>query len=749
MQNDLSRRTFMGRFANTAVGVAVVSIDLTACTVDKAKTRTSPQVALPGPAPTPTPRPTVFNQMKVGGGGFLTGLDVSRDGTMRVVRCDTFGAYKWDAKTAGWLPLLTSKSMPAGEFGVDAALPYVGGGVYEVAVAPNVPNTLYVAFNNRIFRSTNGGTSFTRTAFVPQQLGSNDNFRTLGRKMAVDPNNANVLYLGTQKSGLMRTLDGGATWTNIASVPVSTTDAGVLIAIDNSSQTVNGRKAVVYAASNGNGLYQSTDGGETFVALAGSPTNANKVVVGPDGSVFVTDYTTTAYRFRGGRWSSSKINGWGGWHTIAVDPTNADHVVAGAESGFLRTSYDGGVTWLGTMVQAREAADVPWLAWTEESYMSSGDIAFDPANPGSLLFAEGIGVWSTNNLNGANVNWKSSSAGIEQLVTNHLVSLPNGAPLMFVWDRGVFSVPDPTQYAATHGPSRANSIIHGWHGDFSPTDPNFVAGIFNWWGVEQSGYSTDGGKTWTKFASLPKDVVDGKIGGSIAVASSNSILWLPSNNGNPYVTQDRGVTWTQISLPNVPTTGNNGWSWAYYLTRRIVASDRVTPNTYYMYNHLAGVGGVFRSKDAGRTWERVFTGPLSTWSTYNAKLRTVPGQAGHLFFTEGPLDGGNPNDSPLMRSTDGGATWSKLSNVKEVTGFGFGKSNTAGGYPAIFIVGYVDDKYGVHVSYDEAKSWQMLTDYPNGNFDTVSCVEGDMNVVGRVYVGFSGSGASYGELAAA
>lgn len=749
MQNDLSRRTFMGRLANTAAGVAVVSLDLTACTVDKAKTRTVTTTPAGPSAPTPTPAPvaTTFKQLKVGAGGFVTGIDTSADGSTKVIRCDTFGAYKWDAKTSTWLPLLTSASMPAGEVGPDAKMTGAPG-AFEVAVAPNAGHIIYVIFNGFIYRTENGGTTFARTAFAQQHLDSNDRYRINGRKLAVDSANAKVVYAGTQRAGMFRSLDG-ENWTTVASVPAGATDAGVLVAIDHSSALVGGRRSVVYAHSDGRGVYRSNDGGDSFALLAGSPKAASKMTCGPDGSIFIVDETLNCYRYRGGAWSASKINDWGNFHTIAVNPKDKNHLAAGGSGGSLRVSFDGGTSWLGTMTQARLAQDVPWLAWTNEDYMSSGDIAFDPANPGSLLFAQGIGVWNTNNVNGANVNWQSSSRGIEQLVTNAILSVPGGNPLMFVWDRGMFEIADPEVYPSKHQPTRSASICHGWHGDYAPNNTKFVTAVFNGFDNDNSGYSLDGGSNWNKFATIPAEVMGSmKVGGCIAAGSPDNIVWVTSNNGSPWLTQNRGASWTRVDLPGIPTTGDTGWGWAYYLNRKIVAADRVNANTFYLYNYLPNVGGVFRSTDGGKSWTRVFAGPLSTWSTFNAKLRAVPGRAGHLFFTEGNLDGANPGDSPMMRSTDGGATWSKLANVNEAHGIGFGKAQTDGGYPAVYIVGYVDKKFGVHVSYDECKSWKLLTEYAANSFDLVSCVEGDMNVFGRVFVGLSGSGAVYGSQTA-
>ena len=44
-----------------------------------------------------------WRPLKIGGGGFLTGIDFSPDGTTRCVRTDTYGAYCYDAASGRWV----------------------------------------------------------------------------------------------------------------------------------------------------------------------------------------------------------------------------------------------------------------------------------------------------------------------------------------------------------------------------------------------------------------------------------------------------------------------------------------------------------------------------------------------------------------------------------------------------------------------------------------------------------------------
>ena len=132
-----------------------------------------------------------------------------------VVRTDTYGAYIWNAGKGLWQQLVTSTSMPAEFSGIGN-----NQGVYEIQIAPSDSNILYMEYLGLVFRSNDKGLSWTKTGFSKVTENPNDPYRMNGQKMAVDPHNPNVVYVGTPANGLFVTTDGGATW-NSVSIPVS------------------------------------------------------------------------------------------------------------------------------------------------------------------------------------------------------------------------------------------------------------------------------------------------------------------------------------------------------------------------------------------------------------------------------------------------------------------------------------------------------------------------------------------------
>ena len=683
-----------------------------------------------------------WRTLRIGAGGYLSGLDSSGDGSTLVVRTDTYGAYIWNDKSSQWRQLVTTSSMPTDDIRVDN-----NAGVYELRVAPNLPTRIYMAYRGYVYRSDDRGSHWTWTAFANVPMNANNDFRARGQKMAVDPANPDIVYVGTPQNGMFISKDGGTTWQSVSAVPTSQESSGNYpgfsgIEFDLALGVTDGKTNTIFAASYGHGVYESTNGGTSWSTIGG-PSDVIYAAVSSDGVYYVVGNGNSLWEFESGAWTKlTTLND--GIQTVAVDPFNSKEIVLQTPGGSLDLSYDEGATWSGVnRANQLSSTDIPWLAGSG-LYMSTGGTMFDQSVPNELRVSAGVGVWKTslptaNFTFGTPVIWNDQSVGIEQLVTNQVIAPPDGRPVLASWDRPFFYVGDPEVFPTTYGPVNG-SFAMGWSLDYASSDPKFLVGIADWWGTEKSGYSTDGGRTWKPFATYPPTITNGKIGGTISASTPTDFVWLPSNNSSPYYTADGGATWTQISIDGVPTSGETGWGWAYYTNRHIVAADRVTAGIFYMYNYLKGL---YRSTDGGAKWVLLHAGEIAPWSAVSAKLQSVPDHSGHLFFTSGPQGGDHrPAENPFMRSTDGGATWTPVPNVLEVRAFGFGKALT--NYPTIFIVGWVDRIYGIWRSDNDAQSWIQITDFPLGSLDSVTTVDGDKNVYGTVYLGFGGSGYAYG-----
>jgi len=691
---------------------------------------------------------TTWHELKIGAGGYSTGMDVAPDGT-KVMRVDVFGAYRWTGTQ--WVQLVTSQSMPAG-----VVAPGNNNGVYEIRIAPSNSNIFYMMYGGLVYKSINQGATWTQTAFAPSPAEpngeANDNYRTFGQKMAVDPANPNVVYVGTESSGLWMTANGGTSWTNIAAVPAGTSSEGLAgIVFDPSSGTtqVGGvtETNTIYVGSQGNGVYVSTNAGSSWSHLSGSPTTIAEAQVASS-TYFMVD-NTNAWKYSGGTWTEMVTGG--GWNDIAIDPSNANHIVL-VGSGTIDVSTNGGTSWSGADSNFTiSTPDVPWLANASgndnPNYISAaGGLEFDPTVANKVWLPNGVGMFSAT-LAGTFTSstpftWNSQSVGIEDVDATAVISPPGGDPVGIAWDRPTFYIASPDTYATSWGPNENNAVIRGASGDYASNNPSYLVVLANNpGGPEESSYSTNGGQTWTNFAAYPStnpvSTYNGDAG-SIAAASSTDIVWYPSNGYQPSYTLNGGSTWNLISLPGSPAWGGG---YNYYMDMRWITADRVNIGTFYMYDPGAGI---YKSTNGGVTWTQVFSGtPGSNEGAVNNELESVPGEAGNLFFTGGLVS--TSTNETFMASTNGGANWSAVSNVKNVSTFGFGAPAVYGGYPTIYIVGYVNNVYGIWRSTNDGSSWTQIGLWPLNSIDSISNINGDINTYGRVYLGFNGTGYEYGD----
>ena len=149
--------------------------------------------------------------------------------------------------------------------------------ISRVQVHPHDPDTVWVAAQGHlygpnetrgIYRSTDGGTTWTRTLFVDASTGASD--------LTLDPSNPRVLYAamwqhrrfawriesGGPGSGVWKSVDGGVTWTRLENgLPERMGKIGVAV-----SPARPSRVWAMIEAEEG-GLFRSDDSGSSFTRI--------------------------------------------------------------------------------------------------------------------------------------------------------------------------------------------------------------------------------------------------------------------------------------------------------------------------------------------------------------------------------------------------------------------------------------------------------------------------------------------------
>jgi hypothetical protein len=250
-------------------------------------------------AVTQPPPSYTWNPVQIVGGGFVTGIVMhpAQQGLM-YARTDVGGAYRWTATASRWIPLTDwitrANSNLAGieSIGIDpsdAQRLYLAAGTYAESWAPA----------GAMLLSADQGATFT-TVPLPIKLGSNDNGRNAGERLQVDPNLGTTLYFGTRNDGLYRSTDRGQTWSQVATFPVAspTSGAGVVFEVFIKATGTSGSQTrTIYTGVSALGtgtepktLYVSNDAGTTWSAVPSAPTGlyVTHGLLGPDGNLYFT-----------------------------------------------------------------------------------------------------------------------------------------------------------------------------------------------------------------------------------------------------------------------------------------------------------------------------------------------------------------------------------------------------------------------------------------------------------------------------
>ncbi len=683
--------------------------------------------------------------LPTGAGGWATGMSIHPSGNPVFTRVDVGSAYRLDRTTMNWVNVVGANNIPESDVYWNQY-----DGVLSIVSAPSDANRAYLAYNDGIYRSDNQGDDWTKTSFPSTPMPANkDDSKTSGERLSVDPVNKDVVYMATIEDGLWKSDNAGITWGQVANIPNGIVGRGVRqVLFDPSSIVIAGKTSRVLVTVDGEGMFESTDAGNTWqlTDLGFSGPVFLDAEINATGQVYTVGYdflnqTLGIMVFRDNTWQSLQNNGTT-YFNVAVDPQNTERVMT-LSFGFTETALttnasNASPTWF-YPTRTRIANNIPWLEWSQGEWFVIGEAEFDPINPDQLWISDGVGTWLVDGVNNQNMIWEEQSLKQEHLVSNDLVVNGQGQQVTMHWDRPVFLHQDEENYPLIHQPSeRFNSA---WDMDNHPNNLDFIVGIIEDHReccldnqTRYSGYSSDGGATWTPFPTNPVNDQDYGVFGNIALAANdnNNVVWLPSGNRTVYFSRDLGNTWTAATLPNFGDDCCHKFNFSY---KKALTADRVLPNTFYIYNWQNG--SIYVSENGGETWsERT---ALQDFYGFHAKLVSTPGQAGHLWYAHNAESDINVMQ-PLKRSTDAGLSWTTLTNTSEILNAAVGPPLTLGGYPAVYIQGRVDGEFGYWLSADEGVTWQKIGQHPEQVYDVARVMEADPVIPGKLYVGFPGNG---------
>jgi len=767
----------------------------------------------------------LWQPVRIGGGGWVVGMVVHPlDPTVRYARTDVGNGYRWNNSTQQWYPMRVSNTSGSGVRSAPETEAPSSYGEDSIAVDPTNTSVVYMVFPTEhstdiqtptnyveIYKSVDGGNTFTPGSMSAAAILGNPNGpnRMDGEKLAVDPANTAVLYYGSDSQGLWRSLNDGATWTRYplsgtAGPPTNIEFVNIQFAKGPGSVTVNGVvvSKTVYAQSirnngdAGGDVYQSTDGGQTWTDISTGVTEAasgqslshqalSSSIDSADALYVVENSATNGglrayWKYATGTWTRFPLQGSinQALTSVVVDPTNAQRIYAmGADTGLAR-SDNGGAAWI-NLGSPQYANTLAWLPQTVGmsggEWHSNGGLKVDTAgNLWTPTGQEGILTIAAANANTATAanppEWTIESTGIEELVAMDMVVPPgsNDTIIAVAMDTTGFVVSDPDNFSALQIPLQQEIISQGTMTAYAPDVPSYIAvtssNVYTN-GTNYSGYSTNGGATWSRFGpalqyacgsskcDIPAGMIAVSARGSRKLGSDHIVTY-PPNGFAPQYSQDGGATWhiTQ-SFPlnsdgmTINTTSYNSFLYPQ-LAQHLLRADPFTADKFYLkFTHAPYL--LYISADGGQTWQGQPNANLPDYA-WDGQLVVNSKVQNDLWYADG-YQGSSPHG--VFHSTNGGQTFQQLSGISHAIRIAIGAgSGQAGDAPyTVYFYGLTTSSpdWGIFRSTNGGSSWNRISYYPTGIYDVPRAMAASQDTFGKVYVGFSGNSFVYGEIAPA
>jgi photosystem II stability/assembly factor-like uncharacterized protein len=555
-----------------------------------------------------------------------------------------------------------------------------------LAISPDyaTDETLWVAESTYasdlgLYVSTDGGDSWTSLAPGVQ-----------ARVLAPSPNYAidSTLFAGTAGSGLQRSTDGGATWSQVLDHPV--TALAVSPAYGASRTVYAGTEETNTVLSS---LYRSTDGGDTWElldvdipAMLGTEIfTVTDLTFAADGSILAgisygvqREYGIVLRSVDGGDTWQKAGNGPHIYAelsqpsvlALATTGGHALHLYAGTGSG----------VWDLAITQASPAEPGTWASGGPRGGRAQAlAVSPDFATDGVALAGEwadqgaggqsGLGFFKSSD---GGQTWQNSSSGTEEVAYSSAVHAFAFSP-DFATDQIVFTATWGGLFRSTDGGATWSQVGRLYSGppgaitavtvapDFGSSGNVLAGGGFSGLYVSQ-----DGGITWTSHPS---------VGGGSAIAYSPDFgtdgTAFAGSYGGLYRTRDEGATWTQVLTQEVTslavspqfgadqtlfaggralyTSHDGGTSWASTSlpSTSFINALAISPDFGADQTLFAGMNdSLYESTDGGATWQAVPGFPTLAVRS----LAISPGWPAHAVLLAGTNQG-------VYRTTDGGTTW--------------------------------------------------------------------------------------------
>ena len=531
--------------------------------------------------------------------------------------------------------------------------------IARITAHPEDPDILYVAAQGHLwgytgqrglYKTIDGGETWLK-------LGSGlpEDGKTGCTDIEMDPNDPNVLYTafwqrhrqphrfdsGGPNGGLFKSIDGGQTWKKLTEglpkgdigrigIAIYRANPKIVMAIvEHGFQPKRGSEEFEDLSQLGSGIYRSEDGGETWAFVSrynNRPFYYSQIYINPNDDQRVYAMGSQAQVSEdGGKTFQSGMPGIAGdFHVMWLDPQNKDRYYVGNDKGVsitfdhgehfnffdnyaisqiyavsadMRDPYyvyvglqDNGI-WGGPS-NSRDYNGIFNDHWFK---FHSGDGFYTAVDPTdwTTVYTESQGGRIRRN----HALFRQESKGISPTRTNTLN-----------WEKVVPKQTDPgrpvvrmnwnTPFILSH--HNPHTLYYGANFLFKSVDRGD-----HWQIISPELTTNDPKKTLRDSGGLTRDVTGAEVHCTLITISESplvpGLIWVGTDDGNVQLTQDDGVTWTNVrpNIPNIPKTIWVSRVEASHFDKGIcyVTFDGHRSDDFRPY--------VLKTNDFGQTWENI------------------------------------------------------------------------------------------------------------------------------------------------
>ncbi|MBF0485076.1 MAG: hypothetical protein HQL16_01050 [Candidatus Omnitrophica bacterium] len=519
----------------------------------------------------------------------------------------------------------------------------------ELIVSPSDSNALYLGTEAGLFYSRNAGWTWSKSNTMNGDIVFQrpDNYRSI----AVGAKVSDVVCVGTSKGKVFCSSNYGVAWNQI---PMNTSYFPPNTPVTAMSYGYN--DATLYASSN-QGLFQYNFSTNSWKALLQGVAVTDFEATGTSTKTFYVAGKNTIQisRDNGNTWTATSVIPQGTTYRVTV--TSAANPVLyvvwqqGGWNGGVISSTDSGKTWVSkdTSISADTALN-PTRIWKTAGALTTA-VRINPFNQNQLFRTDWWGAYRSDD---SGAHWTEKIKGAPNSVGSDLVFTPKGSLYAGMMDNGLLKSDDmgvtykavfPIKYdPATAGHVwRVKALADGW-----------ITATSTPWNVayNQTAVSMDSGMTFQTTYGLP--TTRPKVNTMWGEGYPRALAMDPKNHWRLYLGID-GDDGGGLFISD-----DGGWHWT--LSSGQPAGKRIynaldvdinDSNVIY-WGSCGANGGIYVSRDQGKTWTRTFTQSLWIFELKSAQNGTV--------YAVGDYNGG----ATVFASYNKGTTWSNLGTISTV-----------------------------------------------------------------------------------